>query len=209
MKLWNEFLGFMVLSGPLVVMAPWLLFCVWAGAKAAKRFTSGSAKFAVGLGVVVTLMAPVADEIAGRIYLNHLCATEAGVKVYRTVELPAEYWDAQGRPKFIKENGDLDQTLLGKRFEGHWVEHPYSSSILKMNEARWQFSDSNTHEILGEKITFRWLGGWIEDFSPAPGRGASCPLLSEQYDGDEFIRRQYEQEKEFYSRFFKLVNSSK
>lgn len=208
MKLWNEFLGFIVLSGPLVVAVPWLLFCVWAGAKAAKRLTSGSAKLAVGLLAVLIFLTPVVDEIAGRIYVSHLCATEAGVKVYQTVELPAEYWDDKGKPRFIKENGDLDQTLLGDRFEGHWVEHLHSS-ILRVNKAHWQFSDRSTHEVLGEKITFRWLGGWIEDFSPAPGRGASCLILSEQYAGEEFIQRQYEQEKEFYLRIFKPANASK
>lgn len=211
MELIKELLGFMVLSGPLIIIVPWLILSIWISRKVVKRIERPGAKRATGIGIfLLVFLVPFADEIAGRIYLSHLCATQASVKVYKTVELPAEYWDEQGKPRFIKENGDLDQSLFGERFEWHSIRQPYLSSLfLKVDAGHWQLAVRDTQEILGERITFHWLGGWLEDFSPAPTRGASCPLLSEQYSGDEYIRRQYEREQGFYSKVFHPATSSK
>ena len=154
MKFLNELLGFAVLTGPLWLILILLPVSIWIAVKVAKRFPRRGAKLTAGVGIFLLLfLLPFGDEIAGRIYLSYLCTTEAGVKVYKTVELPAEYWDEQGRAKFVMANGDLDKTSLGNRFEGRLVSEPYSTSLIKIDRRRWQFKDNNTNELLGEDIT--------------------------------------------------------
>ena len=76
MKLLNELLGFVVLTGPLFLILAWLPVCIWIAVKVAKRFPRRGAKLAGGLGIFLLLFfLPFADEVAGRIYLNRLCAT--------------------------------------------------------------------------------------------------------------------------------------
>ena len=100
----NEILGFIVLTSPLFLIVLWVPVCivlaVWTGRKFLKN---SKIPIKVAIGTLVFLFAlamPIADEIAGRIYFNHLCETEAGAKVYQTIELPAEYWDENGKPNF-------------------------------------------------------------------------------------------------------------
>jgi hypothetical protein len=96
------------------------------------------------------------DEIAGRIYLSHLCVKEAGVKVYHTVELPAKYWDEQGKARFYV-NFD---SLLGKSYSVKYKSGPYSS-IFYIDNAGYAYSNTLTGQVLGEAIDFRYWGGWI------------------------------------------------
>ena len=198
MKLLNELLGFVVLTGPLFLILAWLPVCIWIAVKVAKRFPRRGAKLTGGLGIFLLLFfLPFADEVAGRIYLNRLCATEAGVKVYQTVVLPAEYWDERGRPRFFKANGDLDKTVLGQRFGEPALTKPYSS-IFRIDERHQQLVDNNTRQILGEVINFMYWGGWVtRNFSPHKSAVDCKELHGNKFWGD------------FYSRFFKPVSSSK
>lgn len=198
MKLLNELLGFVVLTGPLVLIVTWLPVCIWIAVKVAKRFPRSGVKLTVGLGIfALVFLVPFADEIAGRIYFNHLCATEAGVKVYQTVELPVEYWDEQGRPKFLKRNGDLNKTVLGQRFGELAFTKPYSS-IFGIDERHQQLVDNSVRqEVLGEVINFMYWGGWVmRNFSPHKSAVDCKELHGNKFWGD------------FYSRFFKSVSSS-
>jgi len=110
MDLLKALLGFAVLTSPLWLILILLPVSLWIAVKVAKRFKPGRVRFVGGLGVFLLLFfLSFADEIAGSIYFNYLCATEAGIKVYKTVELPAEYWDKYGRAMFYDEkNGNLD-----------------------------------------------------------------------------------------------------
>lgn len=198
--------GFLVLLGPLVAAVVWLLVCLGVVLLLSRQFKFFKRGGVQLVAVFVIFLSLFADEIAGRIYLNHLCRTEAGGKVYQTVELPAEYWDGEGRMRFLKSNGDIDQVFLRKKFEWRSVSEPYSTFLLKVDKKHWQFRDGDTQNILAERTSFWWHGGWMGDFSPAPTRGASCPLLSDQYSGNEYKRHVYEQEQNFYSKIFKPVN---
>ena len=110
MKLLNELLGFVVLTGPLWLIFITVLLGLVIIVVMAKRFRSGRIRLAVGIGIFsLIFLALFGDEIAGRIYLDYLCTNKAGVKVYQTVELPAEYWDEQGKPKFYnKDNANFN-----------------------------------------------------------------------------------------------------
>lgn len=174
MKFINELLGFAVLTGPLWLILILLPVCIWIAIKISKRFKPGATRLAGGLGIFLLLFAlPFGDEIAGRIYLSHLCATEAGVKVYQTVELPAEYWDEHGRPKFIKGIGVLDTAVL-TNYDGDFKNETYPS-FFHIKKFRFWFFEKQSGKILGEITNFNFLGGWVtRNFNPAPGGGTSC-----------------------------------
>jgi len=165
MKLLNELLGFAVLTGPLWLIVILLLVAIWIAMKAGKRFNRRSAKIAVGLLVFLMIFfVPFGDEIAGRIYLNYLCATKAGVKVYQTVELPAEYWDERESAKFINEKAG--GFLLGKKYPPEYESGAYST-FFHIDNAGYKRVDGLSGQVLGEVTDFRYRGGWIRrNFSP-------------------------------------------
>jgi hypothetical protein len=198
MKLFNELLGFAVLTGPLWLILVLLPLSLWLAIKLAKRFKRRSAKIAGGVGIFLLGFAVLfGDEIVGRIYFSYLCSTEAGVKVYQTAELSTEYWDANGKPKFFRPNGDLDKRALGDRYSETALTKPYSS-FFRINERHQQLLDNSTHEILGEVINFMYWGGWVS-WNFSPHRSAiDCP----EFHGNIFWN-------DFYLRFFKPANSLK
>lgn len=169
MKLLNDLLGFVALTGPLWLILVLLSLAIWIAARVAKRFKRPGSQLVGGAGIFLfVICVPFADEIAGRIYLTHLCTTEAGVRVYRAVELPSEYWDKDGQPKFLKPNGDLDKTMLGNRFSEPSTKEPYSI-IFGIDNYRQQVVDGSTYETMGEVINFLHWGGWVSrSLSPNP-----------------------------------------
>lgn len=162
--------GFAVLTGPLWLILILLPVCIWIAIKIAKRFKPGITRIAGGVGIFLLLFTlPFGDEIAGRIYLSYLCANEAGVKVYQTVELPAEYWDERGRAKFYV-NFD---SLLGKTYSVKYKPGTYSS-FFHIDNAGYAYSNTQSGQVLGEAIDFRHWGGWIRRNSSPSKSATSC-----------------------------------
>lgn len=121
-----------------------------------------SKNIVMGITVFLGFFVLFADEIAGRIYLSYLCATEAGVKVYQTVELPREYWDEEGRAKFIIREGylDFDESMLGNHFFRKSSSQSHSS-FFRINRDSYQLVDRRTQSVVGEDVNFRYWGGWV------------------------------------------------
>jgi hypothetical protein len=182
----KQLLGFAVLTGPLFLIVLWVPVCIgiafWVGRKVINR--SLPSKITGGLAVfLIILVLPVSDEIAGRIYFNYLCKTEAGVKVYRTIELPAEYWDEDGKPLFYNEdNGNF--TLPPEKF--YKVKSKKAVRQFGVQERRTFILDIHTQEIIGEKPWFLYWGGYIrKNFTPH-NNANSCGG-----DWDEFVKKQF------------------
>lgn len=194
----SELLGFVVLAGPVFPMLIWLIVSLLLAWLLSKLFKRRAARVFSGIGLLILIfLLPLADGIVGRVYFNYLCATEAGVKVYKTVELPAEYWDEGGRAKLFKENGDLDHTKLGNMFNEPSFTEPYSP-ILGIEERHHQVVDNNANETLGEVINFMHWGGWASR-NLSPNRSAiDCKAVH----GNKFWNN-------FYSKLFRPENSSK
>lgn len=194
----KEILGFAVLTGPLWLILILLVASFWIARKISKRFKRRSTQIVSGIGVFLLIfLVPFGDEIAGRIYLNHLCTTEAGVKVYRTVELPGEYWGDQGRAKFLKPNGDLDNARLSNRFSTPAVKKPYSY-VFGIDDYRQQVVDNTNNEILGEVVNFMHWGGVVSRYLSPSSSAIECKNLH----GNRFWR-------EFHLSLFKQSNSAK
>ena len=172
MKLLNDFLGLAVLTSPLWLIVLALVIGIWIAIVAAKQFKSTGRKVTAGAGVVVVIfLALFGDELAGRVYLRHLCATEAGVKVYQTVELPAEYWDAGGRPKFYDpRNGNF---FLGKDYT-YERKTETLSSILHIDRSTSTLVNKVKDREYGRITSFMDWGGWMRrNLSPA-NSAVSC-----------------------------------
>jgi len=155
----ESLLGFIVLTGPLFLIVLWVPACIalafWVGKKLKNK--SRGLKVISGLAIFLfALLLPITDEIAGRVYFNHLCETEAGAKVYQSIELPAEYWDENGKPEFYVNYSEN----LGKKYPMIYMRG-VASSLFNVDNAGYKFVDKQTDEVLGEVISFRYWGGWL------------------------------------------------
>jgi len=199
MKLINELLGFAVLTGPLWLILILLPVCIWVAIKLAKRFKQRSTKLAGGVGIFLLLFfLPFGDEIVGRTYFKYLCATEAGVKVHQTIELSAEYWETDGKPKFFNKHGYLEHNFRVKELDesgGHVERYP---SVFSIDKDISPVKERTSQKVLAEVTTFRYWGGWIRrNFSPH-NTANSCEFIADP----NFSRS-------FYGQLFKPATSSK
>lgn len=157
-----------------------------------------STNIIVGATVCFGIIVLFADEVAGRIYFSHLCATEAGVKVYNTVELPAEYWDEQGAPKFFNKYGYLEHDFWVKTLDESGGHIERYSPIFSIDQDTSPVKERVGQKVLAEITTFRYWGGWVRrSFSPH-NTANSCKFI----DDRNFSRS-------FYGQLFKPAISSK
>lgn len=114
------------------------------------------------IALAILILIPMGDEIVGRITLSYLCATEAGVKVYQTVELPAKYWDEHGKARFIQREGylEFDESMLGNQF-ARKSSLQSRSIIFRVDRDSYQLVDTKTQSVFGEDVNFMYRGGWI------------------------------------------------
>lgn len=163
----DQLLGFVVLTGPLFLIVLWVPACIALAFVVGKKFIkkSLSLKIIGGMAVfLVVLPLPIADEIAGRFYFNHLCETEAGVKVYQTIELPAEYWDEDGEPIFYDGNTLPDEEYVKAGVTPEAVEKLQAFGIQEFGTVFKKDIDGYRQS---EVVGFRYWGGWvIRNFSP-------------------------------------------
>ena len=206
----DAILGFAVLTGPLWLILILLPVSIWIAVKMAKRFKQRGAKLGIGLLVfLLVFLVLFTDEITGRIYLSNLCAAEVEVKVYQTVELPAEYWDKSGQPRFLNSRGVLVKGVLEDKYEWRSVSEPYIRWFIKIDKQRWLLQDKQSKRDLGEKITFIRYYGWLNRFSPAPSVGESCrDVFARRYSQDVFFQKENSEARDFLLKIFIPSRSS-
>lgn len=188
-------IGLAVLSSPLWLMMIVVPVSILTALVVARRFKKLGVRIAAGSIVLLAFVLLLfGDEIAGRMYLSHLCATEAGVRVYQRAELPLGQWDEDGRPRYIARNGFVDMKLLPGKYKWHKIEEPFVTSVIRIRKWRWQLIDTETNVVLGEKITFMRDYGWLNRLSVAPNIGESCAYLGQD--------KEREREQELFSNIF-------
>jgi len=169
-----------------------VLLAVWIARK--KIGMGWKRKVAGGFAVfLLALLLPFGDEIAGRVYFNHLCETEAGAKVYQTIELPAEYWDQDGKPTFY--NGAMNNDVPSYAFKRLGIAVSLESRDRHRSFHIDQFGatikDKKTDTVISEFTGFRYWGGWIaRSFSPH-NTAISCGGGTAY---DELIEKQFKQQ---------------
>ena len=189
----NEILGFIVLTSPLFIILIWLPICfliaIWL-CRNVFRLES-PLKIFVGILVFAVLFTlPFTDEIAGRIYFNHLCESEAGATIYQPIELSPENWKADGTPKFYKgaNNNDVPSYAfdrLGIEFEAEWVE---KKRLLNVTQHGSVIKEKKSGKRYSEVVGFWYKGGWINrKLTPHPS-GISCNSANYY---DDLVRQQF------------------
>jgi len=150
-----------------------------------KRLPNKKAKW---IALAIFILIPTWDEILGRTYFKYLCETESGMKVYKTVELPTEYWKANGEPKFITWDGLADKTMLGDRYDfPSEFEEKYSQTFRIKRHAE-VVASKQTKEIVGQYIRFIYFGGWVVNHSSVHVSGTGCPSI-EEYNYRGFLKQ--------------------
>lgn len=127
-------------------------------------------KWGKGIAIAILILIPTGDAIVGHLYFSYLCSSEAGVKVFQTVELPSEYWDENGNPRFYVNrygHNNLRFIFLDKRtidapqFDYTWVTTTYSD-LFHIDKDVLQISDHEKGKTLGQYFLFRYWGGWLD-----------------------------------------------
>lgn len=197
MKLLDELMGFVVLTGPLFLIVLWLPLSIWGAVKVSRRLQGRRLRFPIGLLLFFLIFClPFADGIAGRLYFNYLCATEAGVKVYQTVELPAEYWDAESRPRFLNEYGYFDRDFEAKNISLERASARRYSAVLGIDKDTSRVLEKADQVLLAEVTTFRFWGGWVRRNFSGNNTASSCSFI-----------RDPEFDRELYSKIFVPADS--
>jgi hypothetical protein len=105
------------------------------------------------------------DDVMGAREHRLLCEKEAGVKVYKQVMLPAEYYRPDGTPKFIEKYGQIYPPALAGYVKFEWRnQDSYAIRYLKIDKEFYSIIDSRTGELLAERISFR---RWSSPFVPS------------------------------------------
>ena len=125
--------------------------------------------------------------------------------MYQTIELPAEYWDKDGKPLFMNSRGVLDMEMLNDRFEWKRQINPYINNFsLRINNYQRMLYDKQIQKVLGEENSFSRGFGWILDnFSTAPNKGEGCrSVLARKYNDEDFEALEISKEKDFVLQIF-------
>ena len=190
MNFLDQLLGFAVLTSPLWLLLILVPVAFWIQIKAAKRFERRRTKIMIGaLAFMFVLVAPFIDEIAGRIYLRQLCSREAGIRIHKTIELPAYHWDEHGNPKFFNQYGHLDRDLWLKALDRNDHQVEQYSSLFSIEKDTSIIRERATRDIAAEVVTFRFWGGWIRKNLSPHNTANSCEFIHDP----AFGRRLYSQ----------------
>ncbi|HNC84023.1 MAG TPA: hypothetical protein PKV55_16205 [Nitrospira sp.] len=128
-------------------------------------FPASSTRILQGITLALFLLMPTWDIIPGRLYFQHLCQTEAGIKVFRTVEVEQSYFKADGRPD--------DRKLVGRYVQSS-KRTPDFSSWAHITKIEGAIQDKETGDLLGVATDFSYYGGWVEA-TIAPMSPMTCP----------------------------------
>lgn len=149
----------------------WLILIayIWVGYKTVRRLQTRKAKWIV---VLIFVLVPTWDIVPGYIYLYSLCGTESGQRIYKTVELPTEYFLKAGEidqsrrdewGKFpVSKGGELNRLKLKERYV-HKSEHEDYSKLFHITKVYGFIQDKQTSQILGDATSFVYSGGWLEN----------------------------------------------
>lgn len=133
-----------------------------------RRTRPGWAKWAAGLGTFSVFWGlTLIDDIMGAREHKALCEGEAGVKIYKQVKLPPEFYLPDGRPKFMDEDGNIIDYEIKKTLSGYIKferkdQDSYSRRYLKIDKYIETISDAKKTDLLAERINFaRWPSPFV------------------------------------------------
>lgn len=161
-----------------------------------KRLHTKKAKI---IALVIFIIIPTWDEIIGRIYFKNLCETEAGVKIFKTVELGKEFFlrsgeiDMNTAGRLPAKGGEVNTLRIETRFPVI-RRSTEVSQIFKINKYEVSITEKATNNVLARHTNFSYFGGWLARHSTPHVTGIRCPLPDDSY-------------RQFYSATFKPTKS--
>ena len=159
-----------------LLIPPYLIFAFFVMWRVLKKQPDRKRKWRMGLLTAFLLYLPFGwDVILGRAVFYTLCATQGGVHVYQTVELGPEYWNEDGSPKFIMENGELDENIFGGRYESKRVSDRNFSKLLNIGRFERTIIDRKTGGKLGTLTRIMYFGGWFLNHTGFVVGANDCP----------------------------------
>jgi hypothetical protein len=129
-----------------------------------RRTESTLAQYAT---IVVFVLIPTWDILPGRLYHQHVCETQGGVQVYKTVEVDKAYFLPDGRldeKKLLLERLDW-QTTMNRTF----------SKVFHMTKHQSVLLDRKNGEQLGTATDLWYYGGWLHTTIFIEATADTCP----------------------------------
>lgn len=124
--------------------------------------------------IAVFALIPTWDIIPGRLYHQHVCKTEGGVQVYKTVEVDKAYFLPDGR---------LDEKKLLERLDWQMTMDRAFSKLFRITKHQGTLIDKETQERLGTATDFSYFGGWLHTTILIEAAPDSCLRFSQEvYD---------------------------
>lgn len=145
-----------------------------------KRTESKLAKYAT---IAVFVLIPTWDIIPGRLYHQHVCETQGGVQVFKTVEVDKAYFLSDGR---------LDEKKVLERFQWQTTMDRAFSRVFHMTKHQGVLIDKENGEHLGMATGFSYYGGWLHSTILIEAAPHPCPQFGRDLYGTlwrEVVRR--------------------
>lgn len=136
-------------------------------------FSKISTRVVQGVTLALFVLFPTWDIIPSRLYFEHLCETEAGIKVFKTVEVDQSYFRADGMP---------DDRKLVEHYVQTNKRTPDFSSWAHITKVEGAIQDKATGELLGVATDFSYYGGWVVA-TIAPMSPVTCPAFKAKVFG--------------------------
>lgn len=163
-----------------------------------KMLSSRRVKYIV---ITIFVLIPMWDVVPGWLYFRHLCETDGGVKVYKSVANVEGFLDKSqnmlGRDAVMKygykfmEGGEGDDRIYRYTInqDGQLAREKIEETISKyrvqrtdeylpFNITKYEYSivDIRTQEKFATSISFYLAGNWVQNkMKPLLGGGAYCP----------------------------------
>lgn len=152
-------MGFFILLGLIayVVLAKFIV-------SALGKYTQNKAAKYIAIAVFVLI--PTWDIVPGYLYFNHLCEKEAGVKVFKTVEVDRTYFIANGQP---------DEKKLADHYGSSFKVDRDFSAIFHITKIESAIQDKRTGETLGTATSLTYYWGWLNAYLFSQGSSSTCP----------------------------------
>lgn len=179
---------------------------LWLAIAITRKVKPGWGKVTV---LVIAALIPTADAVVGRIYLKHLCATEGGLKIYRTVDDVDGFYDPTSNPneewirkygyKFIEGNVigqparmslQPDGTIFSEKNIVLQSKYAYELKQGDVKDLYYRIEENirvlESNEILSRYVNFSYAGGWVEraisGLYAARGKGGTCETENPLYE---------------------------
>lgn len=130
-----------------------------------KRTESKLGKYAT---IAVFVLIPTWDIIPGQLYHQHLCKTEGGVKVFKTIEIDEAYFLPNGQPDEKKIREQLLDRVVGE------PDRTFST-LFHITKDQTFLVDKQTGARLGSATDFWYYGSWIKKKILPEASSTICP----------------------------------